>query len=83
MGLPSPRESKTMSTALAERDELEQTIRSLPDEQVRVVLEFVRGLEEEEHTPNAETIRVLEDIKARRNLLGPYHSVEEMFRISD
>jgi hypothetical protein len=69
-----------MNTAIAERDELEQAIRSLPDQQVRAVLEFVRDLEEEEHVPNAETAKVLEDIEARRNLLGPYHSVEEMFK---
>jgi hypothetical protein len=69
-----------MTTALAERDELEQAIRSLPDQQVRVVLEFVRDLEEEEHVPNAETIKVLKDSEAGRGLLGPYHSLEEMFK---
>ena len=69
-----------MSTALAERDELEQAIRSLPDEQVQVVLKFVRDLEGEEHTPNAETIRVLRESDAGRGLLGPYHSMEEMFK---
>ena len=66
-----------MSTALAERDELEQAIRSLPDEQVRVVLEFVRDLEEEEHMPNAETLEAFqeyEEDKWRR-----FSSLEEMF----
>jgi hypothetical protein len=66
-----------MNTALAEREELEQAIRSLPDQQVRAVLEFVRDLEEEEHVPNAETIKVLKDSEAGRNVIGPFHNMED------
>ena len=66
-----------MSTALAERDELEQAIRSLPDQQVRVVLEFVRDLEEEEHVPNAETLEAIREIREGRG--QRFSSVEEMF----
>jgi hypothetical protein len=32
----------------------------------------------ESHEPNEETEAVLRDCEAGRNLLGPYHSIEEM-----
>jgi hypothetical protein len=34
----------------------------------------------ESHEPNEETAAVLRDCEAGRNLLGPYDSIEEMFR---
>jgi hypothetical protein len=34
----------------------------------------------EAHEPNEETIRVLEDSEAGRNLLGPYDTLEDMFK---
>jgi hypothetical protein len=42
------------------------------------VLEFVNGLEE--HEPNEETIAVLKDMEAGRNLAGPFYSLKEMFQ---
>jgi hypothetical protein len=66
-----------MNTAITERDELEQAIRSLPDQQVRAVLEFVRDLDEEEHVPNAETAAALRESADIRNLIGPFHNAED------
>ena len=71
-----------MSTVVLEleRKELAQMVCNLSDDKVTSALEFVRSLRDEGYMPNAETIKVLKDSEAGRNLLGPYHSVEEMFR---
>ncbi len=40
--------------------------------QQRIPFEISRDI------PNAETIAAIEDVRLRRNLLGPFHSVEEL-----
>ena len=67
-----------ISAQIADREMLCRRILELPDEDFAQVTQYVKDLEG--HYPNAETVKVLEDIEARRNLLGPYHSVEEMFQ---
>ena len=71
-----------MSTAVleTEREELAQMVRDLPDDKVIAALGFVRNLCDDGRMPNAETIKILKDSEAGRNLLGPYHNPEEMFR---
>ena len=69
-----------MTKAALEREELVNIVRNLPDDKVKVVLGFMRDFDDDDHMPNAETIKVLKDSEAGRNLLGPYHSVEEMIR---
>ncbi|GHV40772.1 hypothetical protein FACS1894187_21970 [Synergistales bacterium] len=68
-----------MTTAtLDRREKLVRRVRELPDSTVDSVMEFID--EVEEHEPNAETIAVLEDIEARRDMVGPFNTLEEMFR---
>ncbi|MDR1875308.1 MAG: hypothetical protein LBQ90_09910 [Synergistaceae bacterium] len=63
---------------LTVKEDLCRRILDLPVDSAARVLEFVNGLEE--HEPNKETIRVLEDSEAGRNLLGPYNTLEDMFK---
>jgi hypothetical protein len=71
-----------MTTATLEREELLQVVRDLPDDKLAYTLKLVRNIldENEGDTPNEETIKVLKDIEAGRNLLGPYPTLEAMFK---
>jgi hypothetical protein len=69
-----------MTTAILEREELLQIVRDLPDDKLKTILKFTKGILDEGDEPNEETIKVLEDIEAGRNLLGPYPSLEAMFK---
>ena len=61
-----------------ERETLYLRILELPDEDFGLVKQYVDDLEA--HEPNEETIKVLEDSEAGRNLLGPYDTLEDMFK---
>jgi hypothetical protein len=71
-----------ITTATQERDELFHVVRNLPGEKLTVVLNFAKNIlnEDEGDEPNEETIKVLEDIEAGRNLLKPYPTLEAMFK---
>jgi hypothetical protein len=60
------------------KEDLCRRIMSLPAETVDRLSRCLDDLEAYE--PNEETIRVLEDSEAGRNLLGPYATLEAMFR---
>ena len=53
-----------MPTQTAERQELRQAIEALPEDSVKVMLDFVRSLNNEQ--PNAETAAAIEECRARR-----------------
>ncbi|MDR1048434.1 MAG: hypothetical protein LBL51_01660 [Synergistaceae bacterium] len=48
-----------MTTAAAERQKLRQAINALPEDRLKVVLDFVNGLHSEK--PNAETAAIIAD----------------------
>ena len=35
---------------------------------------------EEEHVPNAETIKILRDSEAGRNVIGPFHNMNDFMK---
>jgi hypothetical protein len=63
---------------IAARKALYRKIRGLSASRAEQVLEFIDDLEG--HEPNEETIRVLKDSEDGRNLLGPYDTLEDMFK---
>ncbi|MDR0652245.1 MAG: hypothetical protein LBG12_02955 [Synergistaceae bacterium] len=63
---------------MTERETLYRKIIELPDEDVKMVAQYVKGFEG--HEPNEETIKVLEDVEAGRNMIGPYSNLEAMFK---
>ncbi|GHV48302.1 hypothetical protein FACS1894204_12490 [Synergistales bacterium] len=68
-----------MTTAtLGRRESLIRRVRELPDSVIESVIEFIDDTEGYE--PNEETVKVLEDSEAGRNLIGPYDSLENMFK---
>jgi predicted nucleic acid-binding Zn-ribbon protein len=73
-------EASVMTTTTIEREELVQIVRNLPDDKVKSVLNLIQELQDEGHEPNEETIKILEDSEAGRNLLGPYDTLDDMFK---
>ena len=65
-------------TQIVTRKDVYRRLRNLPDSKLPQVVTFIDSLEEYE--PNAETVAVLRDIEASRNLLGPYKDLKDMFR---
>jgi hypothetical protein len=70
-----------MTATALEREELLQIVRNLSDDKLAAILKFAKDVlaADKSDEPNEETIKVLEDIEAGRNLLGPYLSLEAMF----
>jgi hypothetical protein len=60
------------------KEELYRRILDLPDEAIAQVSRYVNDFEA--HEPNEETIAVLKDMEAGRNLAGPFYSLKEMFQ---
>jgi hypothetical protein len=60
------------------KEELFDRIGRLTPLELAHVAELVNSLEE--HEPNEETEAVLRDIDARRNMVGPFNTFEEMLR---
>ena len=63
---------------LTVKEDLCRRILDLPVETVEWFSQYLDDLEAYE--PNEETIKVLEDSEAGRNLLGPYDTLENMFK---
>ena len=66
-----------MATTTVEREELQQIIQNLPDEKIPAVLLLVRDFCDEDHVPNEETTAALRESADRRNVIGPFHNVED------
>ena len=66
-----------MPTTTIEREELQQIVENLPDEKVSEALLLIRNFCDEEHEPNEETIKVLKDSQERRNVIGPFHNMND------
>jgi hypothetical protein len=66
------------TTQTTAKKELFNRISRLSESDLAQVIDFVDSLEG--HEPNEETIKAIEKSYDPANLLGPYHSLEEMFR---
>ena len=66
-----------MATITVEREELQQIIQNLPDEKISAVLLLIRDFCDEEHIPNEETATALRESADMRNLIGPFHNMED------
>jgi hypothetical protein len=64
------------ATKTVTKEELFSRIDRLSPPELAHVAELVNSLEE--HEPNEETIRAMEDVKAGRNLSKIYNDVDEM-----
>ena len=64
--------------ATATKETLYDKIRGLSDSEATQVINFIDSLDE--HEPNEETAAVLRESDAGLNLIGPFNSLEEMFR---
>ncbi|GHS96316.1 hypothetical protein AGMMS50276_14490 [Synergistales bacterium] len=51
------------------------SVHELPDSAVESVTEFIDDTER--HEPNEETVKVLEDSESGRNLIGPFHNMND------
>ena len=65
-------------TQIVTRKDVYRRVRNLPDNKLPQVVTFIDSLEEYE--PNEETVAVLRNIEAGRNLLGPYKDLNDMFQ---
>jgi hypothetical protein len=65
-----------ISEQIAAKKTLYRRFRNLSENDAKQVMRFIDDLEAYE--PNEETIEVLEDIEARRNMVGPFNSLEAM-----
>jgi hypothetical protein len=63
---------------LTVKEDLCRRIMELSDDRAEQALDFIHDFEAYE--PNEETIKVLEDSETGRNLLGPYDTLEDMFK---
>lgn len=66
------------NTQITVRKDIYRRLRRLPDSKATKVLEYIDSLEEYE--PNEETVEVLRDIEAGRNLSKPYSNIKEMMK---
>jgi len=66
------------TTQTAEREKLYQRILELLDEKAGLVERYVSDLEG--RVPNEETIRVLKDSEAGRNVVGPFHNMNDFMK---
>lgn len=64
-------------TRTVTREDIYRRLQDLPDEKLPEVIAFIDSLEEG-HEPNEETIRVLQDVEAGRNMIGPFHNIEDL-----
>jgi hypothetical protein len=69
-----------VTTATLEREELEQVVHRLPDDKVRIALDFIHRLDDiDEYEPNAETVAAMREAEHPEDLKS-YAGIEEMFR---
>jgi len=66
-----------MTTTTVEREELHQIIQNMPNEKISEALSLIRDFCDEEHVPNEETIKILKDSLAGRNVAGPFHNMND------
>lgn len=57
------------------KKDIYRRVHRLSDNKATQVLAFIDSLEE--HEPNEETIRIIEDVEAGRNLIGPFLNMED------
>lgn len=60
---------------MSEREQVLQIIDAMPEYKVSGLLAFLRTFEE---IPNDETREAIEDVRNRRNLIGPFDTVDEL-----
>ncbi|MDR1376617.1 MAG: hypothetical protein LBJ22_03820 [Synergistaceae bacterium] len=66
-------------TTTAEREELLQIVRDLPDEDLATVLYFTKDIldEDKDDEPNDETAKILRESEAGLNMVGPFHNMND------
>ena len=63
---------------MSNREQVQRIIDAMPEYRITGLLAFLRAFEEQ---PNEETREAIEDVRNRRNLLGPFDTVEELMEV--
>ncbi|MDR1979856.1 MAG: hypothetical protein LBQ42_14060 [Synergistaceae bacterium] len=66
-----------MTTTTIEREKLFEAIKTLPDDKVNFALSLINELQYEGDEPNEETAKALRESADMRNLIGPFHNMED------
>ena len=63
---------------MSTREKIYTMLGSMPEYKLGYVLAYVQGIAADEDIPNAETMQAIEDVRNRRNLIGPFETVDDL-----
>ena len=64
---------------MSTREKIYSMLDYVPEYKLGYVLAYVQGIAaDEEDMPNAETVQAIEDVRNRRNLIGPFDTVDSL-----